>query len=178
MITLQHKKSSVESIRDRIKAASAVYLADFTGLSVQLVTRLRKDMRAKGVAMRVMKNTLIGRVLHDCGIDGLDGHLKGPTALIIASADDPIEPARILTDFYKDNANLLPVKVVRMEDQTWPGSQIKELAAMPGRRDLQAQVVTLALGPGSTLVGLIKGPGSKIAGQIKALVEKLEKSSS
>ena len=46
---------------------------------------------------------------------------------------------------------------------------------MPGKRELQAQVVSLALGPGANLLGLIKGPGSRIASQIQAQIEKLEK---
>ena len=45
---------------------------------------------------------------------------------------------------------------------------------MPGKRELQAQVVTLAMGPGSNLIALFRGPGSAIASQIQSLVSKIE----
>jgi ribosomal protein L10 len=77
-------------------------------------------------------------------------------------------------EFHKANDGMLPVKVVSIDGASYPGNQLGTLAKMPGKRELQASVISLALGPGQKIAGIIKGPGSAIAGQIKAQIEKLE----
>ncbi len=169
------KSEVVSELTDSLKGTSGVYLADFTGLTVEKVTLLRRNLRKKGVSMRVAKNTLIQRALANVGVQGLDGYLAGPTALILADKEDPIAPAKMLADFLKQNENALALKGVHIDGQVYPGEQMETLAKMPGKRELQAQVVSLALGAGGNLLALFKGPGAKIAGQIKGLIEKLEK---
>ena len=111
--------------------------------------------------------------MDNAGIHGLEKHLAGPTAVIMAG-EDPMAPAKALVEFHKTNEDMLPVKVVHIDGSQYPGAHLSALAKMPGKRELQAQVVSLALGPGARLAGILKGPGAKLAGQIKALVEKLE----
>ena len=171
---LDKKTETVTGLTDRIKKSSGLYIADFSRITVGTVTALRADLRKKGIGMKVAKNTLIRRALADAGVKGLDSHLTGPTAVIMADDQDPMAPAKALVEFHKTNENMLPVKVVHIDGAQYPGEKLIALAKMPGKRELQAQVVSLALGPGAQLAGLIKGPGAKIAGQIKALVEKLE----
>jgi large subunit ribosomal protein L10 len=125
--------------------------------------------------MRVSKNTLIRRALDNAGVKGLDAHLAGPTALILADAEDPISPAKLLVEFLKANEDAVRVKTVHIDGQSYPGDQLAALAKMPGKRELQAQVVSIALGAGAGLLALFKGPGAKLAGQLQALIEKREK---
>ena len=169
------KKDAVAEITESLKGSSGVYLADFTGLTVEKVTVLRSTLRAKGLSMRVSKNTLIKRALSNAGVQGLDKYLVGPTAVILADNEDPMAPAKLLVDFLKTNEDALKIKTVHIDGQAYPGDQLGTLAKMPGKRELQAQVITLAMGPGSNLLALLKGPGSKVASQIQALVEKIEK---
>lgn len=169
------KTETVQRLTDSLKGSSGVYLADFTGLTVEKVTQLRVKLRKKGLHMRVAKNTLIRRALGDVGVKGLDDHLVGPTAVIFADQEDPMGPAKLLVEFLKENENAISMKGVHIDGQAYPGTQVAVLAKMPGKRELQAQVVTLALSAGSNLLSLLKGPGVKVAGQIKALTEKLEK---
>jgi large subunit ribosomal protein L10 len=124
--------------------------------------------------MKVAKNTLIKRALAGAGIKGLDSHLVGPTAVIFSDDQDPMAPAKALVEFHKANEGMLPVKVVSIDGAAYPGNQLAALAKMPGKRDLQASIISLALGPGQKIAGILKGPGAKIAGQIKAQIEKLE----
>lgn len=168
------KSEVVSQLTESIKGSSGVYLADFTGLKVETVTNLRSTLRKKGITMRVAKNTLIQRAFANVGVQGLDKYLAGPTALILADAEDPIAPAKLLVEFLKKNENALKAKVVHMDGQAYDGAQLDSLSKMPGKRELQAQVVTLALGPGSKLIGIIKGSGSAIASQIQSLVSKIE----
>src|SRR5665213_3214875 len=104
------KKEAVTQLTESFKATSGVYLADFTGLTVEKVTVLRSTLRAKGLTMRVSKNTLIKRALNEAGVQGLDKYLVGPTVVILADNEDPMAPAKLLVDFLKTNENALKVK--------------------------------------------------------------------
>ena len=168
------KSDAVAQLTESLKGSSGVYLADFTGLTVEKVTVLRSTLRKKGLSMRVSKNTLIRRALNDAGVQGLDKYLVGPTAVILADAEDPTTPARLLVDFLKINEDAIKIKTIHMDGQSYPGDQLTALAKMPGKRELQAQVVSIALGAGSNLLALFKGPGSRLASQIQALVSKRE----
>ena len=171
---VEKKSETVSSLAADIKGSSGIYIADFTRITVGVVTALRASLRRKGIKMKVAKNTLIRRSLSDAGVKGLDKHLIGPTAVIMADDQDPMAPAKALFEFHKANEGMLPVKIVSIGGEQYPGDRISALAKMPGKRELQANVVRLALGPGSTLAGILKGPGAKIAGAIKAHIEKLE----
>jgi large subunit ribosomal protein L10 len=168
------KSDVVSQLTESLKASSGVYLANFTGLTVDKVTVLRSDLRKKGVVMRVAKNTLIKRALANVGVEGLDKWLTGPTAVILADSEDPMAPAKLLVEFLKKNENALAMKAVHIDGQAYTGDQVQSLAKMPGKRELQAQVVTLALSPGANLLALFRGPGSAIASQIQSLVSKIE----
>ena len=169
------KKDAVAQITESLKGSSGVYLADFTGLTVEKVTVLRSTLRAKGLSMRVSKNTLIKRALSEAGVLGLDKYLVGPTAVILADNEDPMAPAKLLVEFLKTNEDAIKVKTIHIDGQAYGGDQLTSLAKMPGKRELQAQVITLAMSPGANLIGLFSGPGSRLASQIQALVSKLEK---
>jgi large subunit ribosomal protein L10 len=141
---------------------------------VEKVTALRGDLRKKGITMRVAKNTLIKRALDNVGVQGLDKYLTGPTALILSDGEDPIAPAKMLVEFLKKNENAIKPKVIHMDGRAYEGAQLASLSKMPGKRELQAQVITLAMSPGATLLGLFRGPGSALASQIQSLVSKIE----
>ncbi len=174
MFSIEEKKSVVNDFTELIKDSSGIYLADFSGINVEKITELRAAFREKGIKMQVVKNTLLKRVFDDCQIKGLDDYLVGPTSVILANSEDPIDPAKEIVAFHKKNKDLLSIKAVSMEGTVYEGKSIKELADMPGRQELVAQVIGIATGAGANLIGLIKGPGSKIAGQVKALIERLD----
>jgi large subunit ribosomal protein L10 len=174
MTATAQKIEAVNQLTEAIKGAGGVYLADFTGLTVDKVTVLRATLRKKGITMRVAKNTLVQRALANVGVQGLDGHLKGPTALILSDMEDPMAPAKILIEFLKKNEKAIKAKAIHIDGTAYAGAQLEDLSKMPGKRELQAGVVSLAIGVGSNLIALFKGPGSGLATQIQSLVSKLE----
>jgi large subunit ribosomal protein L10 len=158
------KQSTVEALVKEFAGASSLYLVNFEKLTVVKDNALRKTLRQKGVKYRAVKNTLLKRVLEQIGIQGLEKHLIGATGVMISPTDDPMLPARELVEFYKANPDLMTVKVIRLEGEILAGSEIGNVAKMPGRKDLLANIVMTIL-----------SPGGKIVGAIKALEEKLEK---
>lgn len=174
MISLDKKKSTTDALDKALENAGSVFLADFSKIKVQNDVELRKTLRKQGIYFRVAKNTLIKRALNKAGITQLDGYLKKPTAILVGNAEDPVGPAKTMVEFQKANQGLLESKITFIDGDVFPGSALVDVSKMPGKRELQAQVVQLFLSPGSTLVGLIKGPGSQVASQIEALVKRLE----
>lgn len=174
MISLETKKKTTDSLEKALENFGAVYLVDFGRIKVQDDVELRKTLRKQGIYYRVAKNTLIRRALHKAGVTSLDGILANPTGILVGSVEDPVAPARAIVEFQKTHAGLFESKVSWIDGDTFSGKSIGDVAKMPGKRELQAQVIQLFMSPGSTLVGLIKGPGSQVASQVEALVKRLE----
>ncbi len=174
MISLDKKKQTTDELDAALAAAGSVFLVDFARIKVVDDVELRKSLTKQGIFYRIAKNTLLKRSLNKVGITALDKHLKAPSAILVGSAEDPMAPARAVVEFQKTKQGLLGSKISWIDGDTFPGSAIADVAKLPGKRELQAQVVQLFLSPGSTLVGLIKSPGSKIAGQVEALVKRFE----
>ncbi|MGL1901983.1 MAG: 50S ribosomal protein L10 [Fibrobacterales bacterium] len=173
MAAIEEKKVIVDSIVEKINGSMALYFLDFVGISVEQDTILRKSLTNKGIEYVAVKNTLLKRALAECNIEGFDDKLVGTTSVMFGSEEEPMLPAKEIVEFYKANPDRLAVKGVSMDGEDLSATDIKEIAKMPGRQELIAQIVSIALGPGANLVGIIKGPGSTIAGQLKALEEKL-----
>jgi len=174
MISKEIKQNTVAELDEALADAGSIFLVDFAKIKVADDTLLRKDLRSKGIFYRVAKNTLIKRSLDKAGITALDALLEKPTAILVGTKDDPIAPARLIVEFQKAHKDLLNSKASFIDGEAFPAAAISDIAKMPGKRELQAQVIQLFLSPASTLIGLIKGPGSKVAGQVEALVKRLE----
>ena len=100
MAKVELKQPIVEEIANNIKDAQAVVLVDYSGLTVEQDTILRKELRESGVQYKVYKNTLMRRAFEGTPCADLDKHLHGTNAIAI-SATDATAPARILAKFAK-----------------------------------------------------------------------------
>lgn len=174
MRTIEQKKEMVASVIEDLKSASAIYLLNFQGLTVEKDNALRKELNKKGIRYRAVKNTLLGIALKEVGIEGLDKYLEGCSAIMLGTEEEPNVPAKEIVAFHKANPDKLPVKAITLDGEFISGSKIEDVSKMPGRLELIASIVGIVLGPGAQLVSIIKGPGATIAGQVKAIEEKLE----
>ena len=165
MKAVERKQQTVETIAESFKNATAIYLLNFERMPVAKDNALRCSLNKSGVPYQAVKNTLLKRVLAKLGITGLDDVLKGATSIMVGFEEDPLLPAREIEAFHKANPDLLLVKSLFVDGKIMPGSEVVNLAKIPDRKGMIAQIVTIMLGPGST-----------IAGQLKTLQEKLEES--
>jgi len=170
----QKKQELIDSLAKEFSAASSIYLLDFQRITVAQDNALRMNLRKKGITYRAAKNRLIREALKKANIKGLDSYLKQATSVMLGNAEDPMLPAREIVEFHKANPDILKAKGISLDNSALKGSELENLAKMPGKNEILGQVISLMLSPGANLIALIKGPGSKIAGQIKALEEKLE----
>ena len=124
---LDEKKTIVADLHERFARSKLVIVADHKGLNVQDITDLRRQLREAGVEFQVVKNTLLRRAAADTGVSQLEAFFIGPSAVAL-SFDDPVAPAKVLTEFAKKNdkleikASAYPARVERLVRLTTPTS--------------------------------------------------------
>jgi len=175
-ISAQRKKKQelIDSVAKDFSAAASIYLLDFNKITVAQDNALRMNLRKKGIVYKAVKNRLIKEAFKKANITGLDSYLKGATSIMLGTVEDPMLPAREIVEFHKANPETLIAKGISLDGSSLKGTELENLAKMPGKNEILGQVISLALSPGANLIALIKGPGSKLAGQIKALEQRLE----
>jgi len=165
--TKAQKQEMVTALSAQLAGAPTVFVTDFTGLSVARITDLRRKLRAAGVEYVVVKNTLVRRALTDAQRPGIEPHLAGPTALVLGGAD-PVAPAKVLTEFAKEHEKPA-IKIGLVEGKTVTADQVKQLAALPSRPELLAQLGGTLQSPMASFVGALNGLLYMMVGALEAL---------
>src|SRR5215208_3358852 len=143
------RQELVNELSQKIKGAQALYYTDFTGLNVKRMTDLRRRLRKAGVEYVVIKNTLALRAVNESGLVG--ERLKGPTGLVFGT--DPVAAAKVLTDFAKENEQKPTVKGGLLEGKTVDAAQVKQLASLPSREQMLADLGAGLQSPMAAFVG-------------------------
>jgi large subunit ribosomal protein L10 len=123
-----------------LSKSAIIVLTDYQGLDVAAMNDLRRKLRAEEIEYQVVKNTLLTRAAEDSDIALIKDYFKGPSAIAL-SYDDPIAPAKVLSQFAKENSKL-EIKVGVMNGQVLDPSAIKALALLPPREVLLGQFLS------------------------------------
>jgi large subunit ribosomal protein L10 len=159
-LRLEDKKEIVAAVNKAAAGAFAAVVADYRGLTVEQLTKLRSQARESNVYLRVVRNTLARRALQGTAFEVLNESLVGPTIIGLSlSEDDMGAAARLLKDFAKANEKL-ELKVAAYEGKLYAGAQIDLLASLPNRQ----QALT-------SLASVLQAPVSKFARLLTALNE-------
>jgi len=158
---IQEKQQIVEEITTKLRESAATVLADYRGLNVAQATELRRKLREAGIEFKVLKNTLIRRATANAELTDLDSVLTGPTAVAFGK-DDVVAPAKILSEFAKQN-EALKIKGGVVEGRVVGVDEIKALADLPSREGLL-----------SMLLSVLQAPIRNFALAVKAVAEKKE----
>ena len=159
------KDQLVAELKDKIKGAPALYYTDFTGLNVKRMTDLRRRLRKANVEYVVIKNSLALRAVNESGL--VAERLRGPTGLVVAR--DPVSAAKVLQDFAKENDQKPKVKGGMLEGRAIAVAQVKQLASMPSREQMLAQLGAGLQSPLAAFVGALNGLLYMFAGALEAL---------
>lgn len=165
--TKAQKAELVSALAERLRGSPTIYVTDFTGLDVTMITQLRRKLRAAGAEYAVVKNTLARRAFDAAKVAGVERHLDGPTALVLGGAD-PVAPAKILADFAKEFEKP-SVRAGLVEGKPVTPEQVKLLAALPARPELLAQLAGSLQGPLAGFVGMLNGLMWNMLGALEAL---------
>ena len=147
---LESKKAIVDVLSDRIQAATAVVFVDYKGITVAQDTELRNKFREAGVEYSVVKNTLTRFAANKAGFNEFDEVLNGTTSMA-TTTDDPIAPARIVSEFAKKNKNVLKIKGGIVEGKVQTVDALNAFGDLPSKNALIAQVLGTFLAPISSL---------------------------
>ena len=138
---LEEKQKIAEDLRERFAKAAVIVLADYKGLDVASMNDLRRKLREEDIEFQVAKNTLLARAAKDTEVEKMQDFFQGPSAVAL-SYSDPVAPAKILTQFAKDN-KALEIKCGVLKDKLLDVDAIKALAQLPTREVLLGQFLSV-----------------------------------
>ena len=159
------KEQLVSELAQKLRGANVLYFTDFTGLNVKRMTDLRRRLRKSGVEYVVIKNTLALRAVNESGL--VSERLKGPTGLVLSR--DPVTAAKLLSDFAKENDARPSVKGGLLDGRALDSAQVKQLASMPSREQMLAELGAGLQAPMAAFVGALNGLLYMFAGALEAL---------
>ncbi len=152
------KEAVVTQVTAQVARSQTLALAEYRGLTVEALNKLRVDARAKGVYLHVLKNTLARRAVTGTPFEVAAEAMSGP--LIYGFSQDAVAAAKVIAEFAKTNDKLI-VKAGAYAGRALDAEGVKALAAIPSKEVLLAQ-----------LAGLLKSPVQRMAGVLAALAEK------
>lgn len=164
------KEQLVSELKDKLEGAKSLYYTDFTGLNVKRMTELRRRLKRAGVDYVVIKNTLALRAVNESGLVG--ERLKGPTGLVFGA--DPVAAAKVLTDFAKEFEQKPSVKGGMLDGKSVDAAQVKQLASLPSREQMLAELGAGLQSPMAAFVGALNGLLYMFAGALDALKSQRE----
>ena len=153
------KTSTIDEIKDNFDGAQGVVVVNYSGLTVEQDTQLRKQLREAGVAYKVYKNTLVNFAIKGTDFESLSDVLEGPNAFAI-STTDATAPARVIAKFAK-TAPALEIKAGVVEGTFYDADGMKAIATIPSREELL-----------SKFLGSIQSPITNFARVINQIAEK------
>ena len=168
------KERLVAELTERLKNTQTLIVADYRGLTVTDIDKLRGELLEHGARFQVVKNTLTRRAAEEAGADALVALLDGPTAIAFLETDgDPVAVAKALNNAARDT-KVLTIRGGILEGATIGEAEVKNLATLPPADVLRAQVVGAVSGPLMMIVGLFTAPLRDLVNVIDARIKQLE----
>jgi large subunit ribosomal protein L10 len=152
------KAAVIEGVSAQAAKSQTLAMAEYRGLTVESLNKLRVDARSKGVYLHVLKNTLARRAVAGTPFEVASESMVGP--LIYGFSEDAVAAAKVIADFAKGNDKLV-IRGGAYAGKALNADGVKALAAIPSKEVLLSQ-----------LAGLLKSPVQRTAAVLAALAEK------
>ena len=158
------KQNAIGELKSRFDRMTSLVVLDYKGINVETVTKLRAEFRKAGVEYKVAKNTLVKQALKGSKLlDALKPQLHGMTAFAW-SYEDPSAAAKVVKTFLKDNEGKLAVRAGVIDGTLLDAKGVTEqLATMPGKDELRAQLLATMQAPLQQFVALLNAPAQNFA---------------
>ena len=168
------KEKVVADLVERLRSTETLIVADYRGLSVTDINRLRGELLEHGARFTVVKNTLTRRAAEEAGAEALLALLDGPTAIAFLESDgDPVAVAKALNAAARET-RVLEIRGGILDGQQISEGDVKNLATLPSTDVLRSQLVSAVSGPLTTVVGLFAAPLRDLVNVIDARIKQLE----
>lgn len=179
VMTRSDKTLELESLSSNFEKSVVAVCADYRGMTVAQMTKLRSDLRKAGSVGRVVKNTLARLSVERTATEKKQGEkerfiqtLEGPS-FVVFSFEDPIAPTKVLAEFAKKNEKFR-VKGCWLDGAFVDPAGVTELSKMPGRLETLSMLLGLISAPATRLARVLNESGSQVARVVDAQRKKLE----
>lgn len=149
-IGLKEKQAIVAEVNETAQAALSAVMADYRGVTVDAMTKLRQSARESGVQVRVIRNTLAKRAFEGTELECMNEALTGP-CIVAFAMEDPGASARLFKDFAKEQ-EAFEIKALSVGGKLLPAEQIDALAKLPTRDEALALLMAVMQAPVTKLV--------------------------
>lgn len=171
-LNLEDKKAIVAEVSEVASGAISLVVADYRGLDVPAMTKLRIKARENGVYLRVIRNTLARRAFKGTDLECMDSVLVGPLLFGFAQ-NEPGAAARLFKDFAKENESF-QVKALSVSGQFYDASHLDAVAALPTRKEALSKLAATLMAPATKLVRTIAEPHSSLVRALEDYRKKKE----
>jgi large subunit ribosomal protein L10 len=171
-LDIKEKKRIADDLHERFKKSMIVILTDYKGLDVSAMNTLRRKLRAANTEYQVAKNSLLVRASEGNDVALIKDQFKGPSGVAL-SYDDPVAPAKVLTDFIKENKNF-EIKVGVLNGKLVSFEGIQALSSLPSREVLLAQVLATMNAVPTALVTALSDVPRRFVNILQAIKDQRE----
>ncbi len=168
------KKKILQDLIAKLKESKGVVLTDYQGMNVFQISKLRNELKEKRVEFKIFKNTLMEKASEELNVEDLTKDLIGCTAMAFCS-DDGIAPARLLKEYFKKNKIDLKIKSGLIDGRVFSPEKIMEIASLPSKDVLIAQMINGVKSPIYSLVFILQGPLRGLIYTLEAVKKQKEK---
>jgi len=165
----KEKEQKVQELAKKMGSAQSLIFTDYRGLNVAQINKLRDKLREEGIEYQVVKNTLALLASRQAEIENLEEILTGPTAVAFGQ-EDPVAPAKVLSDFSKDN-KALEIKGGILSGNLISPERVGQLAKIPPREELLAKAFGSMKAPISGFAFVLAGIPRKFLYCLNAIKE-------
>ncbi len=169
---MDKKREVVEELHEKFARSKVVIVTDYKGLNVAALSELRRKLNEVNVEYKVVKNTLLVRASEDTDVAVIQDSFKGPSAVAL-SYDDPVAPAKVLTEFAKANEKL-EIRIGVMDGKAIDLNGIKALSSLPSREVLLGQVLSAMIGVPTGFVRTLNAIPQKLLYALQAIKDQKE----
>ena len=169
----QRKIDEVKELHEKLSNSSIAMATSYAKVTVADMTKMRKELRAKGIEFRVVKNKLAERAATSSGRQALTGIMKGQTGLVMTSGDVS-EASKTFTAYLKSSKIAITLNGAVMDGKVLKPNEVEALGSLPPKNVLIAQIAGLILGPVTGLARAVNSGAYGLAMALQARAKQLE----
>ncbi len=162
------KAAVIEDVSAQAAKSQTLALAEYRGLTVENLNKLRVDARSKGVYLHVLKNSLARRAVAGTPFEVASESMVGP--LIYGFSEDAVAAAKVISDFAKTNDKLV-IKAGAYAGKVLDANGVKALAAIPSKEVLLSQIAGLLMSPVQRIAAVVAALAEQKGGGAEAVAE-------